>query len=122
MEKESLWNVTGTGIDKWHTEETLRNDLDRQAVLERLGFVFVRIRGSDYYRRKEKTVSDLYRRLDKLNAAKGIQPETVKSGEEAKIDEELLRNAEKFRIKMNSKIEEEEGACCPKHSGKKEHF
>ena len=36
--------------DKWHTLDNLQDDMNRQAILERLGWSFVRIRGSQFYR------------------------------------------------------------------------
>ena len=35
--------------ERWHTSEQLQSDLERQAVLQRLGWVFARIRGSLFF-------------------------------------------------------------------------
>lgn len=53
--------------EKYHTQEDLTNDLQRQAILERLGWRFIRIRGSAYYRDPEETMNLVYRELDKYN-------------------------------------------------------
>ena len=50
--------------ERWHgDEEAIRRDMERQAVLERLGWRFVRVRGSEYYRDQagaiERVVSEL---------------------------------------------------------------
>lgn len=45
--------------DRYHTLNNLEDDLARQAILERLGWVFVRIRGSRYFRNPEKTMSEV---------------------------------------------------------------
>ncbi len=42
--------------EKWHTQDDLPDDLKRQAILERLGWKFIRIRGSAYYRNPDKTM------------------------------------------------------------------
>lgn len=43
--------------EKWHSgEEKIREDMERQTILERLGWRFIRIRGSEYYRDPEKTI------------------------------------------------------------------
>lgn len=46
--------------------------MERQTILERIGWRFIRIRGSKYYRNKEKTIEDI---IDQLND-RGIYPES----------------------------------------------
>jgi very-short-patch-repair endonuclease len=48
----------------------IRSDLDRQALLERMGWQFFRLRGSDFYRDPEAAFRRLVARLDEL----GIKP------------------------------------------------
>ena len=81
-------------------------------MLERLGYRFIRIRGSDYYRRREKTVEDLYKRLDELKVSKG-NSETSKKYNNKDIDSNLLLEAEKIRLKIEAKL---------KQDGKKEAY
>lgn len=57
--------------EKWHTQDDLPNDLKRQAILERLGWRFIRIRGSAFYRDSDKTMETVIHELDKY----GIRPE-----------------------------------------------
>jgi len=47
----------------------LQEDLDRQAVLERLGWTFVRVRGSLFYRDEARALEPVFRRLQKLGIA-----------------------------------------------------
>lgn len=56
--------------EKWHTQDDLPNDLKRQAILERLGWKFIRIRGSAYYRNPEDTMKWVYQELENY----GIKP------------------------------------------------
>jgi len=56
--------------ERWHTPEQLHRDLERQAILERLGWVFVRIRGSVFFRDPDTAMAPLFLRLDQL----GIEP------------------------------------------------
>lgn len=51
--------------EKWHTRDDLPNDLKRQAILERLGWRFIRIRGSAYYRNPENTMNWVFEELTK---------------------------------------------------------
>jgi very-short-patch-repair endonuclease len=56
--------------ERWHTPEQLHRDLERQAILERLGWVFVRIRGSVFFRAPETAMAPVFSRLNQL----GIEP------------------------------------------------
>ena len=56
--------------EKWHTPETLHQDLERQAILERLGWVFVRIRGSLFFRDPDAAMAPVLSKLHHL----GIEP------------------------------------------------
>lgn len=56
--------------ERWHTPEQLQRDLERQAILERLGWVFVRIRGSAFFRTPESAMAPVFSKLNQL----GIEP------------------------------------------------
>lgn len=47
--------------------------MERQTILERLGWRFIRIRGSEYFRNPEKTME----KVVKLLADEGIEPENL---------------------------------------------
>lgn len=68
--------------ERWHSgEEKVREDMERQTILERLGWRFIRIRGSEYYRAPEETMERVVSEL----TAFGIEPETAEgsnSGEQ----------------------------------------
>lgn len=55
------------------TDEEIRRDLERQTILERIGWNFIRIRGSEYYKSKNDTLEALDRRLKSM----GFYPENV---------------------------------------------
>ena len=58
--------------EQFHSsEEAIRADMERQSILERLGWRFIRIRGSEYYRDKETTMQRVVRELTEL----GVKPE-----------------------------------------------
>lgn len=60
--------------ERWHSgEEKVREDMERQTILERLGWRFIRIRGSEYYRAPEETMERVVSEL----TAFGIEPETA---------------------------------------------
>jgi very-short-patch-repair endonuclease/energy-coupling factor transporter ATP-binding protein EcfA2 len=52
--------------DRFHPIETLDKDLERQAILERLGWRFLRLRGTAFYRHPEKEIERLCKRLKDL--------------------------------------------------------
>ena len=52
--------------DRYHPIEKLAEDMNRQAILERLGWKFVRIRGSAFYRNPDKAMEPVFKRLDEL--------------------------------------------------------
>ena len=60
--------------ERYHTGETkIRADMERQTILERLGWRFIRIRGSEYYRDPGKALA----RIEKELARFGIGPESA---------------------------------------------
>jgi very-short-patch-repair endonuclease len=56
--------------DKWHGPERYEQDIARQRDLERAGWQFVRIRGGDFYRDRDKALQPLWAELSRL----GIEP------------------------------------------------
>jgi len=56
--------------DRYHGSEQLAQDLERQEILERLGWRFIRVRGSQFFRDPPKTMDWLVGRL----AALDIEP------------------------------------------------
>lgn len=75
--------------ERWHSgEDKIREDMERQTILERLGWQFIRIRGSEYYRDPNKTMERVVSEL-KDN---GIEPEEASAVQDTKIREtELLQ-------------------------------
>ncbi|OGX44041.1 MAG: hypothetical protein A3I71_00580 [Omnitrophica WOR_2 bacterium RIFCSPLOWO2_02_FULL_63_16] len=56
--------------ERFHPADKLQEDLERQAVLERLGWVFERVRGSLFFRDPERALEPVFERLQQL----GIEP------------------------------------------------
>src|SRR5699024_4231098 len=52
------------GLDKWE------DDMERQGILERVGWTFWRIRGSDFYLNRERALDPLWEKLEEM----GIEP------------------------------------------------
>lgn len=61
--------------ERWHSgEEKIKEDMERQAILERMGWRFIRIRGSQYFSNPDSTIEEV---INKLNSF-GIYPEQIK--------------------------------------------
>lgn len=56
--------------ERYHTEDNLREDMARQAVLERIGWTFIRLRGSEYFRNPVKAIDRVCEDLKRL----GVEP------------------------------------------------
>ncbi|MBS4053504.1 MAG: AAA family ATPase [Thermaerobacter sp.] len=53
--------------DKWHTIDNLPDDIKRQAILERLGWRFIRVRGSAFYRNPDDAMKQIFEELNRLS-------------------------------------------------------
>ncbi len=56
--------------DRYHPFDKLAEDIERQTILERLGWQFVRIRGSAFYRDAELAMRPVFERLEELEIPK----------------------------------------------------
>jgi very-short-patch-repair endonuclease len=83
--------------EKWHTLEQLQRDIERQAILERLKWVFVRIRGSVFFRDPDTAMAPVFAKLNHL----GIEPLGVgvetEQPETGLLVERVRRQAEALR-------------------------
>ena len=83
--------------EKWHsTEEQIREDMERQNVLERCGWEFIRIRGSRYFKNPEFTMKAL---IEELNR-KGIYPESMEDKRYLTKEKELLNKIKNRALKI----------------------
>ncbi|MGB9826491.1 MAG: AAA domain-containing protein, partial [Desulfofundulus sp.] len=64
--------------DRYHPLEKLPEDMARQALLERLGWTFVRIRGSQFFRDPEQAMKPVWRRLNDMGIMPGETEEQEK--------------------------------------------
>jgi len=84
--------------EKWHTPEQLQNDLERQAILERLGWIFVRIRGSLFFRDPDAAIAPVFAKLDHLDIeALGPASQAEPIAADSPLVERIRRKAEALR-------------------------
>lgn len=84
-------------------EEKVREDMERQAILERAGWKFIRIRGSEFFSNPDTTMQRVFAELKKLN----IEPEagTASSdnqGETSDLLERVKAKAAEFLTEMGA--------------------
>jgi very-short-patch-repair endonuclease len=81
--------------DRYRTPESLGEDTARQAVLERLGWEFVRIRGSAFYRDPDAALRRVFDRLEELGIKPaGPEPEPVPLPVDAAPPKSLIEELE----------------------------
>lgn len=97
--------------ERWHSQDDLPNDLKRQAILERLGWKFIRIRGSEFYKNPELTMEWVYNELEdngiKPNFFNGEEGGDVDHNNRSELLDGIKRKAESIRRGWNN-IENEE--------------
>ena len=84
--------------DRWHPIEKLAEDMARQAILERLGWRFERIRGSQFFRTPDKAMEPIFARLRFLGIPpEGKQTETNRGVLDTSLKERVIRRAAEIR-------------------------
>ncbi len=89
--------------DRYHPTEKLAEDMERQAILERLGWVFARIRGSVFFRDPDQAMRPVYAKLQRLEIP--CEGEVSRPGPHQNPWEELkdriVRRADEVRRKWS---------------------
>jgi very-short-patch-repair endonuclease len=90
--------------DRYRSLEKLPEDMERQSVLERMGWTFTRIRSSEFLRNPARAMKTIFEKLEKMEI-----PHTISSSDERpsghtshEVIERVIRRAEELR-KMWSK-------------------
>ncbi len=74
--------------DRWHGLDRYEQDMSRQRDLERSGWQFVRIRGSDFYRDPLRAMEPLWTELERLNIKnQGMGTHSIEPSKEMKVNE-----------------------------------
>lgn len=85
--------------ERYHSgEDKIREDMERQAILERIGWRFIRIRGSEYFRDPDKTMNRVFTELNSMD----VYPEAATSEENVDRSSPLL---EKVKIRASELLE-----------------
>jgi very-short-patch-repair endonuclease len=97
--------------DRFHPQEKIVEDMMRQATLERLGWKFARIRGTEFFRRPDQTMERVFERLCTL----GIEPQHRAEGphtgdEDVELRQRVVRRAAELRDEWDSPESSEESS------------
>lgn len=86
--------------DRYHPQEKLADDMNRQLILERLGWSFIRIRGTEYFRNPEKAMKRVFLELERHQIdAIGISENTNSdlAPKSSPLKEKIIREATRIR-------------------------
>jgi very-short-patch-repair endonuclease len=85
--------------DRYHPLEQLRDDMQRQAILERIGWTFIRLRGTEFFRDPDGTMELVVDRLRDL----GVSPEGTSESrddlisQDSELVDRVIRRAAELR-------------------------
>ncbi len=85
--------------DRYHPIEKISDDIQRQMVLERLGWRFIRIRGTEYFRHKKRTMERVISELEGFGIER-LGPVGTEAKKESQVDllhQQILLRAEEIR-------------------------
>jgi len=84
--------------ERWHSAEKLEEDMARQAILERLGWRFVRIRGSQFFRNPDLAMEPVFARLNALDIpSEGIVARNIGEPNGQELKDRIIRRADELR-------------------------
>ncbi len=100
--------------ERYHSGvEKIYEDMERQAILERLGWRFVRVRGSEYFRDPEAAMQRVYSELHDLGIEPGGASSTFSASEEAT---ELLNRVRGRAKELSNYVDDEKPTIREKKS------
>jgi len=106
--------------DRYHPLEKLAEDMERQSVLERMGWIFTRIRATEFFRNPDRTMKPVFEKLELL----GIFPTSAKSVGSGKLlaskdlIDRVVGRAEELRISWTGRGAAESRPQALLHSAK----
>lgn len=89
--------------EKWHGEEKFEEDMIRQSILERLGWRFIRIRGSEFYKDKLKTINIVYDKLEYMEIYPYNSEVAIENVNNGSLVERVRAASERIRSQWKEK-------------------
>ena len=87
--------------EKWHGEDKLEADMNRQSILERLGWRFIRIRGSEFFRDEESAMNKVYEKLNAVDIYPSDSYSEVYSDDVMSLKDKVIIRAQEIRDEWN---------------------
>jgi very-short-patch-repair endonuclease len=93
--------------DRYHPLEKLPEDMDRQSVLERMGWIFTRIRCTEFFRNPERAMKPVFEKLQLLEISPDGAAPDVAPAKRASADliDRVIRRAEELRTSWSASTE-----------------
>jgi very-short-patch-repair endonuclease len=92
--------------ERFHGPEKLQEDMERQAILERLGWKFVRIRGSIFFRDEERAMRPVFDRLSELGITADMKLQIQGSIPAAdSATQRVIRRAQELRAAWKEQLQ-----------------
>ena len=91
--------------DRDHPIEKISEDMERQAILERLGWRFIRIRGSVFFRDPERAMESVFTKLGEMGIyPSGAQLDDASCSDESEtgLVDEIRRRAAELRARWEN--------------------
>lgn len=88
--------------DRFHPLEKIADDMARQAVLERLGWRFVRIRGSQFFRDPDAAMAPVFEKIAALEIAPDAETTTAIAAPPSDLLDRVRRRATEIAMEWES--------------------
>ena len=104
--------------DRYHALEKLPEDMERQSVLERMGWIFTRMRSTEFFRNPDRALKPVFEKLQLLE----ISPASAKANATGKTQaasdliDRVVRRAEELRNTWTSRESSESRRQTSLHS------
>jgi very-short-patch-repair endonuclease len=84
--------------DRYHPLDNLGQDMERQAVLERMGWVLSRIRGSEFFRDADRAMAPVFAKLESLDIVPVGESANYVPCPPNELTDRVIRRAEELRV------------------------
>jgi hypothetical protein len=84
--------------DRYQPLEKLSEDMDRQSILEGMGWIFTRIRSSEFLRNPSRTMKPIFEKLEALEIPSAGKTREIQEGPSShEVIDHVIRRAEELR-------------------------
>ncbi len=112
--------------DRYHPPEKLAEDVERQSILERVGWTFTRIRSTEFLRDPQRAMKPVFEKLQLLEIPPAEDVTEAFAADGADLTERIRQRAEKLRKAWTAKavapeadVVEPEEVVVPVQSGRR---